>query len=126
MTDTERVDSGISAQLTVRAEVLRSRYRSRLPKSLDDLDGPDHGVVDLPLHVVWSGRTSFPLDRPKAQMSLYRAVLAEGQHDDLTMLLNRRLLLGQWPVLRRLISPYVREAWENAFPELARTASAAA
>lgn len=59
-------------------------------------------------------------------MSLYRAVLAEGQHNDLTMFLNRRLLLEQWPVLRRLISPYIREAWENAFPELARTASAAA
>ncbi|MFJ6897492.1 hypothetical protein [Streptomyces hokutonensis] len=103
------------------AEVLRARYRRRLPRALDELAGPRHGVVDLPLHVVWSGLSSFSLDQPKARMSLYRVVLAEGQREDLIRFLNRDLLLTQWPVLRRLVSRHLREVWEESFPELTRT-----
>ncbi|MEY9997677.1 hypothetical protein ABIE67_009796 [Streptomyces sp. V4I8] len=108
----------------LRAEVLRDRYRSRLPECLKELAGPVEGTVDLPLHVVWSGRTSYTLGRPKSRMSLYRAVLAEGQREDLVAFLHHRLLAEQWPVLRRLVSPYIREVWEDAFPELRRTAAA--
>ncbi|WP_311137557.1 hypothetical protein [Streptomyces sp. I6] len=79
---------------------------------------------DLPLHIVWSGRTGYSLDRPKSRMTLYRTVLAEGLREDLVTLLHHRLLAEQWPVLRRLISPCIREVWENAFPELLRTAPA--
>ncbi|MFJ9604637.1 hypothetical protein [Streptomyces althioticus] len=109
---------------TTRAEVLRDRYRSTLPERLQELAGPVEGDVDLPLHIVWSGRTSYSLDRPKSRMTLYRTVLAEGQSADLVALLNHRLLADQWPALRRLISPYLREVWEDAFPELLRTAPA--
>jgi hypothetical protein len=49
---------------------------------------------------------------------MYRIVLAEGQHDDVTSYLNRDLLVSQWPVLRTLISRSVRNVWESAFPEL--------
>ena len=107
-----------------RAEVLRDRYRSRLPERLQELTGPVEGNVDLPLHIVWSGRTSYSLDRPKSRMTLYRTVLAEGLSEDLMALLHHRLLTEQWPVLRRLISPYIREVWEDAFPELLHTAPA--
>ncbi|MFF7815390.1 hypothetical protein ACFZCF_26210 [Streptomyces sp. NPDC007945] len=107
-----------------RAEVLRDRYRSRLPERLRELTGPVEGNVDLPLHIVWSGRTNYSLDRPKSRMTLYRTVLAEGLREDLVTLLHHRLLTEQWPVLRRLISPYIREVWEDAFPELLRTAPA--
>ncbi|KAF2775952.1 hypothetical protein [Streptomyces sp. OM5714] len=109
---------------SARAEVLRDRYRSRLPERLQELAGPPEGNVDLPLHIVWSGRTSYSLDRPKSRMTLYRTVLAEGLREDVVTLLHHRLLAEQWPVLRRLISPYIREVWEDAFPELLRTAPA--
>ncbi|MEW2292882.1 hypothetical protein ABZ719_09275 [Streptomyces sp. NPDC006743] len=109
-----------------RAEVLRDRYRSRLPERLQELAGPVEGSVDLPLHIAWSGRTSYSLDRPKSRMTLYRTVLAEGLSEDLVALLHHRLLTEQWPVLRRLISPYIREVWEDAFPELLRTATTSA
>jgi hypothetical protein len=33
--------------------------------------------------------------------------------------LNRDLLISQWPILRTLISRFIRDAWEDAFPELA-------
>jgi hypothetical protein len=100
------------------AEILRARYQGRLPSALDDLGGPAHGTVQLPLHVAWSGQTSFDLDRPKQCMHMYRIVLAEGQGDDVKTYLNRDLLLGQWPVLRTLISRTVRNVWESGFPEL--------
>jgi hypothetical protein len=108
------------------AEVLRQRYARRLPGSLSDLAGPAHGAVQLPLHVAWSGLTRFDLDRPRSRMSMYRTVLAEGQHNDLIALLNRDLLIGQWPVLRMLISRTIRDVWEAVFSELASARPAAA
>lgn len=108
------------------AEVLHARYAGRLPASLEKLAGPRHGVVELPLHVAWSGLRAYDLDRPRLRMGLYRTVLAEGQHEDLVTLLNRDLLLAQWPILRTLVSRHVRQVWEEAFPELASAGSAAA
>ena len=102
-----------------RTAVLEERYRSRLPETLDDLAGPSHGTVQLPLHVAWSGQTAFNLDLPKACMHLYRIVLAEGQRGDVATYLNRDLLLRQWPILRNLVSRTVRKVWEAGFPELA-------
>jgi hypothetical protein len=99
--------------------VLQARYRSRLPRSLDDLAGPASGIVELPRHVAWSGLTAFDVDKPKPRMSLYRVVLAEGQCEDLVTYLNRELLVGQWPVLGTLVSRHIRSVWESAFPELA-------
>ncbi|MFD5618246.1 hypothetical protein [Streptomyces yangpuensis] len=106
--------------------MLRARYTSRLPASLEKLAGPEHGVVELPLHVAWSGLRAYDLDRPRLRMGLYRTVLAEGQREDLVNLLNHDLLLSQWPVLRTLVSRHVRQVWEEAFPELTTGGTAAA
>ncbi|WP_398956274.1 hypothetical protein [Streptomyces sp. GC420] len=107
------------------AEVLRARYEGRLPARLEDLAGPVHGRVELPLHVAWSGLRAYDLDRPRQRMSLYRTVLAEGQRDDVVALLNRELLISQWPALRTLVSRHIRAVWEDAFHELARRTAAA-
>ncbi|MEU8773513.1 hypothetical protein [Streptomyces sp. NPDC048606] len=106
--------------------VLRARYADRLPASLAELAGPTAGPVTLPPHVAWSGLRTYDLDRPRQRMSLYRTVLAEGLRDDLTTLLDRRLLIAQWPVLRTLVSRHVRQVWEDAFPQLAARATTAA
>lgn len=37
------------------AALYRLRFTRRLPGELAELTGPVHGVVDLPLHVVWQG-----------------------------------------------------------------------
>ncbi|MEU6526912.1 hypothetical protein ABZ892_29785, partial [Streptomyces sp. NPDC046924] len=42
----------------------REKFRRRLPESLDELRGPTQGVVELPLHVAWSGMTSYDLGKP--------------------------------------------------------------
>jgi hypothetical protein len=85
---------------------------------LDDLTGPDHGTVQLPLHVARSGLTAFDASRPKRCMSMYHIVLTEGQREDLIAYINRQLLVSCWPVLRRLVGRIIRDVWESAFPEL--------
>ncbi|MEU2718824.1 hypothetical protein [Streptomyces sp. NPDC007205] len=107
-------------------EMLREQYALRLPASLDELVGPSAGTVDLPLHVVWSGRRSYGLSQPRSRMSLYRTVLAEGQRQDLIAFLNCDLLIAQWPLLRTLISRPLRDAWESRFPELPTNKAATA
>ncbi|MEV7691666.1 hypothetical protein ACFW1F_18240 [Streptomyces bungoensis] len=102
------------------------KFRRRLPQSLEQLRGPMEGVVELPLHVAWSGMTSYDLGKPRQRMGLYRTVLHEGLHDDLPRFLNRDLLLQMWPVLRTLVGRTVRSVWEEGFPQLAARSRAAA
>ena len=101
-----------------RAAVLEERYRGRLPETLDDLTGPDHGTVQLPGHIAWSGLTAFDVDRTPLCASMYQVVLTEGLKEDLAAYLNRALLIRHWPMLRTVIGRIVRDVWEAAFPEL--------
>jgi hypothetical protein len=104
----------------------REKFRRRLPSALRDLQGPVQGVVELPVHVAWSGMTSYDLTNPRQRMGLYRTVLHEGLRDDLPEYLNEDLLLQLWPTLRCLVGRTVRSVWEDAFPELAARGRAAA
>ncbi len=108
------------------SDLRRAKFARRAPAALSELAGPEHGTVSLPLHLAWSGLTTFDLDKPRLRMSCYRIVLAEGQHDDLIQYLNRGLLINLWPTLRTLISCDVREVWEHSFDELAHSTQAAA
>lgn len=82
--------------------------------------------MDLPLHMAWSGMTSYDLGKARQRMGLYRTVLHEGLHDDLPRYLNQDLLLQLWPVLRTLVGRTLRTVWEDAFPQLASRTRAAA
>ncbi|MGW5342980.1 hypothetical protein [Streptomyces sp. HUAS TT3] len=104
----------------------REKFRRRVPESLEKLHRPTRGVVELPLHLAWSGMTSYDLHKPRQRMGLYRIVLHDGLHDDLPRHLNRDLLLQLWPVLRTLVGRTVRTVWEDAFPRLASRIRAAA
>ena len=108
----------VEAAPVSRAAVLEERYRSRLPETLDDLAGPDHGTVQLPTHIAWSGLTAFDVDRPPLCASMYQIVLTEGLREDLAAYLNRGLLIGHWPTLRTVVGRVIRDVWEAAFPEL--------
>lgn len=107
-------------------ELYRIKFARRLPSSLEELQGPTHGIVELPPHVAWSGLTSYDLDLPRQRMGLYRAVLHEGLHDDLVRFLNGDVLRELWPVLRTLVGRNVRGVWEEAFSQLRPHAEAAA
>ncbi|MGI5438305.1 hypothetical protein ACQEV4_13055 [Streptomyces shenzhenensis] len=118
--------SSLSSAVAEDLALYREKFRRRLPGSLDQLHGPTQGVVELPLHMAWSGMTSYDMSKPRQRMGLYRTVLHEGLRDDLPQFLNRDLLLQMWPVLRTLVGRTVRCVWEDAFPQLAsRTRTAA-
>lgn len=106
------------------AVLYKVKFARRLPAGLSELTGPVHGIVELPLHVVWSGLRAFDLDQPRQRMGLYRTVLAEGTREDLCRFLNANLLSSLWPVLRTLAGPSVRDVWEEAFPQLRERAAA--
>nr|WBO80989.1 hypothetical protein SBE_004806 [Streptomyces sp. SBE_14.2] len=118
--------SGCASTVGEDLALYREKFRRRLPESLEELRGPASGVVELPLHVAWSGMTSYDLSKPRQRMGLYRAVLHEGLRDDLPQYLNKDLLLQMWPVLRTLVGRTVRSVWEDAFPDLATRTRAAA
>ncbi|MCX4668824.1 hypothetical protein OG453_19460 [Streptomyces sp. NBC_01381] len=118
--------SELSGEVADDLALYREKFRRRLPESLDDLHGPAQGVVNLPLHLAWSGMTSYDLGKPRQRMGLYRTVLHEGLRDDLRRYLNQDLLLQLWPVLRTLVGRTVRTVWEDAFPQLASRTQAAA
>lgn len=87
-----------------------------VPATLDDLDGPDRGIVTLPLGVAWSGRREFDLDDEYDRVAMYKIVLEEGQEADQRRFLNRVILRRDW---RRLFpARQVRALWESRFPEL--------
>ncbi|MFJ4620137.1 hypothetical protein [Streptomyces sp. NPDC088812] len=117
---------GLSDAVAEDLALYREKFRRRLPESLDDLHGPTQGIVELPLHMAWSGMTSYDLGKPRQRVGLYRAVLHEGLRDDLPQFLNRGLLLQLWPVLHTLVGRTVRSVWEDAFPQLASHTRAAA
>lgn len=95
--------------------------------SLADLRAPVSGVVELPLHLFWSGQDSrdsqFSLDDPSRRRELYRTVLREARSpDDLAAFLNGGMLTALWA---RLVLPkMVRKAWEDQHPFLRPAAPA--
>ena len=66
-------------------------------------------MVELPLHIAWSGLRTLGLDRPRQRISLYRTVLAEGMRDDLCRFLNKGILLDLTQVLHKLISTAIKD-----------------
>jgi hypothetical protein len=89
--------------------------------SLDELSGPVHGVVELPLHLDWSEQGRYRLDDVRELSVMYEVVLREAQDvDDLRRFLNGPMLRKVW---HRLFLPRrVRELWERRFPDLAQAA----
>ena len=79
--------------------------------SLDELVGPEHGVVELPVRLMWSPDRRFDLDDPDLLLWMYENVLREAiRRDELRRWINGRVLARVWPKLN-LPRP-VRNAWE--------------
>lgn len=91
-----------------------------IPTDLDELRGPEHGVVTLPHEVAWSGRREFNLDDDYDRAAMYKIVLEEGQEAHQRLLLNRKIIRREWG--RLLPARQVRALWEDRFPELRRAA----
>ncbi|MFB6782747.1 hypothetical protein ACFCX0_36645 [Streptomyces sp. NPDC056352] len=118
---------GHTGGVTAHGSATSSRWAhlaERLPASLQELSGPNDGTVELPLHLAWSGLTRFDLSDEKLLLGLYRIVLTNGLHEDLTRYLNADLLIQHWPRLRIALGRPVRTCWEQRFPQLLAAAAA--
>ncbi|WP_067655169.1 hypothetical protein [Nocardia harenae] len=96
-----------------------TRYRKPavVPDDLRLLTGPTAGVVHLPVHLDWSGRASYDLDRPGRIVDLYRAVINEAASPaDLHTYLDAATLKRLWSSI--WLPTDTRRAWEGRFPEL--------
>lgn len=89
------------------------------------LRGRTSGVVTLPRHLDWSGAADYDLDSTGRIVDLYRTVLIEATKPaDLHAFLEQTTLVRLWPSL--WLPPDLRRSWEERFPVLRETASAAA
>ncbi len=87
-----------------------------VPASLDELQGPAGGVLELPHSVYWGPERSADLDTPAGIRKTYQAALNEGTAAEQARLLNRDVLLREWGELA--LPDRVRVMWESRFPEL--------
>ena len=102
--------------------VQRVRFRDVKPyevvDSLDDLQGARAGAVTLPVTIHWSGPfDTFDVSDRDDRLLIYSAVLSNGQRDEIASLVNRDLLLQEWPYLT--IDSRVVDLWAHRFPEVA-------
>jgi hypothetical protein len=91
----------------------------RIPTSLADLRGPQHGVVAWPVRLPWVGLDTFDLDNPAQRLTFYRLLMDCGQREDLIENLNADLLRIEWPRIRRLTGRAIIARWERMMPPLA-------
>lgn len=59
------LDSRCTASQPRFSHLGRAKFARRLPASLSELADPKHGPAHLPLHLAWSGLTTFDLDQPR-------------------------------------------------------------
>jgi len=91
-----------------------AEYERRVPASLEDLKGQATGLVELPLHVAWSGRRRYDVGDEGQRLVLYALLLAEAQREDLERFVHRESLVSMWPRLRRLLGPHARRRGDAA------------
>ncbi|MEE1736434.1 hypothetical protein PUR49_07965 [Streptomyces sp. BE147] len=88
--------------------------------SLDDLQGPSSGIVEVPARLTdreLSGRAD--LGHPWQRLQLYRRLLLTGSAEQQRQLLNQELLQHLWPT--RPGPAALLQVWEQRFPELRQT-----
>jgi hypothetical protein len=91
-----------------------------VPASLDELDGPTHGVLALPHRLGWTGRQQYDVDDPADLAVLYERVLVEALNPADLRLLNAVLLRQVWAGL--FLPAAVRQLWQGRLPDLAAAA----
>jgi hypothetical protein len=87
----------------------------RLPARLEDLHGPEQGVIVLPRNLAWPGMREFDVTDDQLRRSLYGIVLTQGRRNDLARFVNARLLRQDWPFLRSSLDPKLRRWCERRF-----------
>jgi hypothetical protein len=93
----------------------RTTHRRRLPGGLDELRGPAKGTIMLPRHLSWPGMRECDVTDEETRRNMYGIVLTQGQRNDVARFLNPRLLQQDWPKIRDVIDPKLRDYCERRF-----------
>jgi hypothetical protein len=105
----------------VEPDTLPSWYagaEQRIPLSLDDLHGPETGVVWLPNRLAWSGPSDFDVADAGQRLTLYTLLLDCGQRADVCTYMHPDLLVRDWPDICRLTARELCAKWERRLPAL--------
>jgi hypothetical protein len=70
-------------------------------------------VVELPVHLKWSGPTAYDVSDDGQAAALYSVVLVEGGEADVRRYVDSNRLLGLWHQV--VLPPHVRRAWRDYF-----------
>jgi hypothetical protein len=84
--------------------------------SLEELRGPNEGILEVPHELAWSGRRRFDLSEDYDRAAAYKIVLEEGREEHFRRYLNAGLLLRYWREI--LAARPVQALRESRFPEL--------
>ena len=84
------------------------------PGSLLSLNGPDSGVIKLPITIYWGPNRWFSLTRRSSLHQVYQMVLQEGSIEDINKYLDRNILLSIWSELS--LPSRLCELWELKVP----------
>ena len=90
----------------------------QVPAVPDDVDDPRydkaHGLIQLPLHIRWSGPPMrYDLDDPRQCARVYEQVLREGNDDDIRYFIEVDRLHDLWSAM--WLPERVRTAWADWF-----------
>ncbi len=93
-----------------------TRATAQVPAVPDDLEAGDlekaTGVVELPLHIRWSGPARrYDLANRQQRARVYEQVLREGNEDDIRRFIQADELIDLWDEL--VLPRNVRQAWAN-------------
>lgn len=88
-----------------------------VPASLDDLQGPATGTMEVPHSIMWALTDNHVVDlaNDAAIVSAYREILGSATLAQLTQLVNKDHLVRLWPTT---FDATIRNAWEASFEEL--------
>ncbi|WP_129656325.1 hypothetical protein [Rothia halotolerans] len=87
---------------------------------LSELRGPASGTVTLPIHIDWTPAATYDLAEPERVRTMLETVLREaGSEAEVAEWVDRGLLVEHWAALN--LESFIKEAWEDAHPELRRT-----
>jgi hypothetical protein len=93
----------------------RRAHGRRLPERMDELRGPAKGVIMLPRHLSWPGMRECDVTDDVTRRNMYGIVLTQGQRNDIARFLNPELLRADWPQLRNVLDPRLRDYCERRF-----------
>lgn len=97
-------------------ELRVTRATAQVPAVPEDLDSADvekaSGVVELPLHIRWSGpQRRYDLSNRQQRARVYEQVLRESNDDDVRRFIRADELIELWDEL--VLPRHVRRAWAD-------------